>query len=233
MSLQQVDQPGAYGHFTAHVGKDADGTEHEVRVLPQAAARAGSFFCLGRRRALNHRQTEHTDHDRDQEQHRSQGQVRSLHGLDFHGLVDSLIGADGGCRQDENRTDVGADRGARRIERLRQRQAACCRFGPAKHCNIRIGCDLQQGDSRCEHEEREQEQRIRLHRRGRVKPDAADGCDTQSNDDALLVADVFDQVAGGQGRNRVGAEEAELHQRRLEIAQREDRFQVRDQDVVE
>ena len=52
-------------------------------------------------------------------------------------------------------------------------------------------------------------------------------------DDALLVAQRRDQPAGRQAHQEVGAEEGELDQHRLGVAQLEDRLQVRNQDVVQ
>ena len=48
-----------------------------------------------------------------------------------------------------------------------------------------------------------------------------------------LVADRFDEAPAGSDIDEVGAEEAELDQHRLHVGQREDRLEVRDQDVVE
>ena len=79
---------------------------------------------------------------------------------------------------------------------------------------------------------REQEQAVAAVRR-RIEQRATGGRDQQAGDGAVLVTEAANQRAGRQRHDNIGAEEAQLHQHRLHVGEGINRFQVRDQDVVE
>ena len=84
----------------------------------------------------------------------------------------SALLADGRA-EDEQSAEEGRNRGAERIECLRQIQSAGCGARRAEHGDVGIGRNLQRGDAGGENDQRSQKQRERRHARGRNKQQRA------------------------------------------------------------
>ena len=66
-----------------------------------------------------------------------------------------------------------------------------------------------------------------------VAMDQVQGRHDQARYGTTLIAEALDQAARGKRNEEVGAEKAGLHEHRLQVAQRVQRLQVRDKNVVQ
>ena len=112
--------------------------------------------------------------------------------------------------QDQHGTDPRADRRSERIERLCECEPAMRkRFGP-EFRDEGISHDLQQCDAGRHHEERRQECREQRQPCGRDEQEAPASHNNEAENSAADVADAGQDKSGGNGKDEVPDEEAEL-----------------------
>ena len=165
-----------------------------------------------------------------------------LHRLRLLRLVGQLVGLRQGGQlgraldhvgQDQQPAEPRRQEGAERVQRLRQGQPAGAGLLRSEQGDIGIGRHLQHGDAGGQHEQCAEEGRIQMQAGGGPEAQRADAGNGQPGHDAFLVAQRGDQPPGRHRHQEVRAEEGELHQHHLRIAELEAGLQVRDQDVVE
>ena len=135
--------------------------------------------------------------------------------------------------QDHDRADGRKQRRAERIEGLCQREPAVRGRCTPELRDQRVGGDLQHGNSGGQHEERQEKCCIDAGGRRRHEQQATCRHRSQTEHDAGQVPDPGDQVPCRQGHEEVRREESELRQHGLGIGQREQAFELGDQDVIE
>ncbi len=135
--------------------------------------------------------------------------------------------------QDQDRADIRHDRRAHRIERLRKGQAAGCSARGAQQRNQRIGHDLHHRHPAGQDEQRKQEQIERRIVRSRNEQQTPRHHRQQPERRPAHIADALDQRGPRDRDNRISAEKRGLHQHRLAVIEREQLFQLRDNDIVE
>ena len=167
------------------------------------------------------------DEDGDEQEQSAEQQVRDM---DVGGVAEL-----GNQDASEHRGEGGAER----VERLRQIQSARRAFRLTEEGDVRVRGNLQDGDTQPDDEQPCEEKSVQVHRGGGVEEGAPDSRHDQSRQNPLLVTDLVDGVAGGDGDDEidqrayeVGAEEAELHEHRSGAAQLEHLFQFGNQNVV-
>ncbi len=154
------------------------------------------------------------------------------------------IGGQGGARKGSG-VDVGErtqdqpgahereDRGAQRIERLGEGQAAVGGLRLAEHGDQRVGHHLDDGDPRRQHEQRRQEGPEQGRVRGRDEQETPQHHHHQPRRAGAHVADAGDQGGARDRDGEVGEEEGRLDQHGLGVAEGEQLLQLGDQHVVE
>ena len=183
---------------------------------------------------------ERPDHGGD---HRKRDSKADIGVDDRPGLIGAILverrarqlgsGNAGETAEDQRRADAREDRRSQAVERLREGQPAVHRFGRSEQADQWIGNHLDDDDPARQHEQREQEQAIGRSRRGRDEQQAADHHRQQARHRAAHVADLLDQLGAWDADHEIGREEAELDQHGLGVVEREQLFQLRNDDVVE
>ena len=138
-----------------------------------------------------------------------------------------------GGAEDDGGAEEGGDGGAEGVEGLREIEAGGGGALRAEVGDVGVGGDLERGDAGGEDDEGAEEERKGGDGGGRDEEQGAHGHDKESRDHGALVADPFDDLAGGLGEDEVGGEEGELDHHGLGEAELEDGFEMGDEDVVE
>src|SRR5689334_23076264 len=119
------------------------------------------------------------------------------------------------------------------IKGLREIQAPLAAFRRAENCRVGIGGNLQETLAASQHERRKQEQSVNAERAGGDKEEGARGAEKKAAENSALVANAFHQAAGDDGRKKVAAEEGNLNEGGLKVAQAKRGFEVGNENVVE
>ena len=106
-------------------------------------------------------------------------------------------------------------------------------LGRAKQRDQGIGDHLHDHHTACQHEQREQEQRISGGLRCRNEQQAACQHGEQTGHGPAHITDPLDQLRAGNADHQIRREKAELHQHGLREIEREQLFELGNDDIVE
>ena len=191
---------------------------------------------------LDGRQLEAADRDRQYYQRNAQTHVRRLDRRRFMQAVSlqdvgrhrsDVIHRLRGRTQNQQSPEKRRQKRSQRVERLRQIQPARSRLGFPQHRDIRIRRHLQASNPSRQHDEGTQEQWIRRNAGSRHKQKSAQPHGEQTHHHRPLVANPVDDLGRGNGEKEISSKERKLNQHDLRIAQVKNRFQVRNQNVIQ
>ena len=145
--------------------------------------------------------------------------------------VEGHVGPEQAAAQHDRRAQIRPDHRAQRIERLRESQPEMRTLRRAKHCNKRIGRDLQQRHTRGDHEQRQQDARVEIEHRRHGHEQTSQHHGGQRRDDGADEPQPRQEHGGRQRNEAVSNEPSKLCQHRFRVAQREHRFHCWDQRI--
>src|SRR3989442_10412541 len=135
--------------------------------------------------------------------------------------------------KNEHGSQSGRNHCSHGVERLSKIQPALRTLGRPENSHVRVGANLKKGLSRRHDEQGKQKKTIRSNNRCRDKQESSDSTDQQSNENTPFVSDLFHEPAGGQGTQKISAEERNLNKRRLKIREGKRFLQVWDQHIIQ
>ena len=220
---QVVDHQAADCDFCSDVEENANGAEAKVAKVPGASVANGDLFPgfdqVG--------QVDEVCDDRHQE-----GQTGEDHVWHSHGRGE-LRRARACGHEDEGCSYLRSSPASEGVGEAAEVEAGGGRFGSSERADIRIDRDLQERETTANDEEGEEEERIEDDNRGRKEEKQSEAHDRERDDDASFVADLAYDPAGRQRHDEVGAEEAELDEKRGDVGEVKEVLEVRNEDVVE
>ena len=110
--------------------------------------------------------------------------------------------------QDEVPAEERSNRGAERVESLREIQPAGSGFLRAEHRHVWVRGNLQDGDAACQDHQGAEKQRVRRHRGGRHEEQGAGAHHQDAGHHGALVADGINQAGGRNRKNKVRRKDA-------------------------
>nr|GFD06473.1 hypothetical protein [Tanacetum cinerariifolium] len=167
------------------------------------------------------------------QQHPANNQVGQLHGAHVDGGGRGGVAKLRQAAQDESAAQQRGQRGAQRVEGLRERKARRGRLGRPQDGHVGVGRHLQQRDARGQHKQRPQKQPVGPLRGGRIKQEGAHGRHHKAQQHALFVAQARHQLAGRNTHQKVRPEKAQVNQVGLRKGQLKNGLQIGNQNVVE
>jgi hypothetical protein len=224
---EKIDDRAADGDFAADIHENGDDSQPDVGKLQ----RSDLAFDLS---PADVRQVNEEKNCGQDYEDPAECQIRHLD------RIRPVRSGPGKVLEDQISPDQRPDGGADRIKSLRQIQPAG--RGPlrSQDGHIRVGGNLQHGKPETHHKQRDQKQGIGNDGGRRPEQDTAQRGNQETEDNAILVANARNGVARRhrnheiqQRPDKVGPEEGQLHQHRLEIIQRERLLEPRNQDVIE
>ncbi len=135
--------------------------------------------------------------------------------------------------QDQRGADLGKNRGAKAVERLRESEAAVHRCLRAEQADQRIGNHLHQDNAAGEDEQGTEEEFVSGRMASWDEQQAPGHHRQQADGRAAHVSDPLDKLRTGDANRQIGGEEAKLHQHRFGIAERKQLLQLGQDHVIE
>src|SRR6185312_8834688 len=226
-----------------HQRRADETAEHGTAPVPRDVLRRlllAHVADVGHRQVVDHEAADrHLGADVEEDAQHAEQQVRvAQHVGEAMAAVIVLVGGLGQCRQPEHPHEQRQQEqhhrqpDVRELHRLRLLgvvEQALRRFQRGEFLRVLDHV----GENQQAAEQRGEEGRVEMQRRGRPEAQRANAGDRQPGHDALLVAQCRDHAPGRHAHQEIRTEKGELHQDRLGVVELEDRLQVRDQDVVE
>ena len=135
--------------------------------------------------------------------------------------------------QNNQRADIGENRGAKTVEGLREGQAAMRRVHGAQQADQRVGHHLHHGNPTRQHEQRRQKHAKGGAGRGGNEQQAAHHHRQQPHHRPAHIAQPLHHQRPGNGDGEISGKKGRLHQHRLHIVEGEQLLQLGDDHIIQ